>query len=129
MLDSNNVQEVQITIKSVYVGGSQISSNPYEWTKILETTKSYECTTGRQGVRLQCGWIRTKNERSYFTDYTLIYLTLPAFSAMFYQKDSTIYSAMPWIKVNGEWKRALQYVKVNGEWKKYHSSWIWNPEA
>lgn len=125
----SDIQEVQISIAGVWTRGSQVSSNPYEWTKILESTKSYECTTGRQAVKLQCGWVTTENKDVYFDDYTIIYSTFPSFSGMQYKINNKYYFAMPWIKVNGEWKRALQYVKVNGEWKKYHSSWIWNPEA
>lgn len=123
------IEDIQIlSLSGVWINNVQVSNNAYEWYKILEQEKTYECTTGRQGVKLQCGYANGNNNY-YFDDYTLIYLTLPAFSGMQYKVNNKYYFAMPWIKVNGEWKRALQYVKVNDEWKKYNSTWKWNPEG
>lgn len=124
-----DVQDVQIMVSGIWVRGSQISNNPYEWTKILEKTNSYECTTGRRAVRLYCGYVNSSGSEVYFSDYTLIYSTFPSFSGAWYQKDNTVYAAMPWIKVNGEWKRALSYKKINGKWVQSNQVWKWNPEG
>ena len=125
---THEIQNVQIMVTGVWINGTQISNNPYEWTKILESTETFECTTGRQGVRLTCGYVNGNNYY-YFEDYTLIYLTLPSFSGMQYKVNNKYNFVMPWIKINGEWKRAIQYIKINGEWKKYNDTWLWNPEG
>lgn len=122
------IQNVQIMVTGVWINGTQVSNNSYEWTKILESTETFECTTGRQGVRLTCGYINANNYY-YFEDYTLIYLTLPSFSGMQYKVNNKYNFVMPWIKINGEWKRAIQYIKINGEWTKYNDTWLWNPEG
>lgn len=120
--------EVQILVTGVYVNGSKISSNAYEYTKVMENTLTITSNTGRKGQRFDCGYIN--NSTSYYcNDYTLIYVTFPSFSAMHYKVDGEYKRVMPWIKVNGTWKRAEQYIKVNGVWKKYNDTWIYNPEA
>lgn len=123
-----DIQDVQIMVTGVWVRGSQISSNPYEWTKILDCMETFESPTGRRGVKLTCGTNNNGN-KYYFTDYTLIYLTLPSFSGMQYKVNNKYNFVMPWIKINGEWKRAIQYIKINGEWTKYNDTWLWNPEG
>lgn len=110
-----DIQDVQIMVTGVWVRGSQISSNPYEWTKILDCMETFESPTGRRGVKLTCGTNNNGN-KYYFTDYTLIYLTLPSFSAMQY-------------KVNNKYKFVMPWIKINGEWTKYNDTWLWNPEG
>lgn len=122
------IQNVQIMVTGVWINGTQVSNNSYEWAKILESTETFECTTGRQGVRLTCGYVNANNYY-YFEDYTLIYLTLSSFSGMQYKVNNKYNFVMPWIKINGEWKRAIQYIKINGEWTKYNDTWLWNPEG
>ena len=90
--------------------------------------ETFESPTGRRGVKLTCGTNNNGN-KYYFTDYTLIYLTLPSFSGMQYKVNNKYNFVMPWIKINGEWKRAIQYIKINGEWTKYNDTWLWNPEG
>ena len=126
-----DVQEVQIMTTGVWTRGSKISNNPYEWTKILEGTMNYECTSsGRNAVRLYCGYLNPSGTTSYlFYDYTLIYVTLPSFSGLEYKINGSWKYVMPWIKVNGTWKRANQFMKINDEWKEYHDTWMWNPET
>lgn len=107
----------------------RLSNNGYEYTKVLENTKTINFSrTGRAGITLYCGWTYNSNRR-LFDDYTYIYLTLPAFSGMFYKENGTYKRTMPLIKVNGVWQRTKQYVKVEGEWKEYNSTWVYNPEV
>lgn len=124
-------QRVDITVNGVYVNGSQVSSNAYQYTKVMENTETIGVSvSGRLGQRLDCGY--TYNSTSYYCDdYTLIYLTLPAFSGMRLKNPVTggWRYCMPWVKVNGTWKMAEQYIKINGTWKKYNDTWVYNPDA
>jgi hypothetical protein len=124
-------QDIQLLSRSGHwINGVQVSNNAYQYYKVMESTKTYNCSnTGRYGTRLDCGFMNS--ETSYYrnTDYTLIYVTLPAFSGLSYKTNNSWKYAMPWIKVNGEWKRAKQYIKINGQWKEYKDTWIWNPES
>lgn len=123
-----DIQEVQIMTTGVWVRGSQISNNPYEWTKILEGTNTFSSETGRLAIRLRCGQLDSSGNEQYLDDYTIIYLTLPSFSGAWYKINNKNKNAMVWIKVNGEWKKALQYAKINGKWKQSKQLWLWNPE-
>ena len=113
----------------IWINDNKVSNNPYEYYKIMENSKTYNCSSyGRFASKLDCGYI--ENSKTYYNGgYTLIYVTFPSFSGMKYKKNNAWKLAMPWIKVNGEWKRVKQYIKVNGEWKEYNDTWIWNPEA
>lgn len=124
-------QEVSISNTDIKVNNVVFSNTPLQYCKVFECTRTIECSSsGRLGIRLNCGkWTYEHTTRYLFSDYTYIYLTLPAFSGLQYKINGSYKKTMPWIKVNGEWKRALQYVKVNGEWKEYEDTWLYNPEA
>lgn len=110
----------------ITVNGVDISSDASVFTKIFEHTATLDCTTnGRIGVRLSCGTI----SGNYFPDYTLITLQL-ALSGLWYYRESTVtpdlyqyVRVMPWMKVNGQWKRAYVWGKHNGEWQKPYDEW------
>ena len=123
-------KDIQLLSRSGHwIDGVQVSNDAYEYYKIMENTKIYDCSdTGRRANRFECGYIQ--NSTMYFcTDYTIIYDTFPPFSGLSYKMNNSWKSSMPWIKINGEWKRAKQFIKVNNEWKECKDSWIWNPEA
>lgn len=129
--DENKISaDIQMLPKTgIWINGTQVSNNAYEWYKILELEKNYECSkTGRLAKRLRCGEVFSNGNEYYFDDYTFIYLTLPSFSGAWYKKDNKYINAMPWLKVNGEWKRVLAYKKINGKWIQSKQVWKWNPE-
>lgn len=125
------VKDIQLLSRSGHwIDGVQVSNNAYEYYKVMENTKTYNCSnTGRFGCRLDCGYMNSSQNTYWCTDYRLIFDTFSAFSGLSYKINNNWKSSMPWIKVNGEWKRAKQFVKVNNQWKECKDSWIWNPEA
>lgn len=133
--DRYKTSKFSIMPSGVYDSNNKlISSNPYNYTKVMENSCSISCSsTGRFAIRLYCGWILgdgssdANDQYILFDDYKYIYLTLPSFSGIKYKLNNSYNSSMPWIKVNGTWKRCLQYIKVNGAWKRYNDTWVWNP--
>lgn len=123
-------QDIQLlSLSGHWINGVQVSNNAYEYYKVMESTRTIECSdTGRYGIRLRCGR-NTSSGTALCDDYTYIYVTLPAFSGIHYKRNGSYSMSMPWIKVNGEWKRTKQYIKVNGAWKEYKDTWLYNPEA
>ena len=123
---ANDKTDGQIT-----VNGVRLTSNPSNYTKILEVEETKELThTGRWATSLR--ELQSSTYRgdlySFGPDLTTIYLTFPSFSGLTYYTTTHYLSSMPFIKINGEWKPAYsQYIKLNGEWKKAIDTWLWTP--
>lgn len=111
----------------IYVGSTKISSTPTVYAKVFEYSVDISCTSGgRAGIRICVNYLRD-GTYYYPTNYTNIYLTLPAFSGMEYKTNGKYKFVMPWVKVNGTWKRAIQYIKIDGEWKEHKDTWTYQP--
>lgn len=125
----SNSQRIEIS-SHIYINNVMVQNSPYDYYQFLSAEHTFQCNkTGRYGTRLICGYVSPSLTDYYFSDYTLVYVTLPPFSGAYYKINNGWKSSMPWIKINGEWKRAKQFVKVNNQWKECKDSWIWNPEA
>lgn len=130
---SNGSDDSALNVNSengVTVNGITISTDAVsQYVKIMEKIDEYDCTAyGRRGLTFACG-NTLNNIDYYFYEYEIVNVQT-TFSGIRYKRrgifnPSSIFyvRAMPWLKVNGVWKRVYAYVKVNNKWQEPYDEW------